>query len=79
MASRSETTGKRRLTAEQALRAIVARMDGEFDNADLRRYGPLCGTWEDDVRGIVACGLTGKSRAELARAALSLPAPRWRR
>lgn len=36
-----------------ALRAIAARINGEFDNRDLRKYGPLFPDPAEDVLRII--------------------------
>lgn len=49
----------------RALRAIVARVDGDFDNLDLMGYGPLTNTL-DDVKRIAMMTLGEWEHDEIA-------------
>jgi hypothetical protein len=50
----------RRLTALRALRAIVARIDGVWDDKDLMVFGPLSTNTLDDVYEIARSAIRGK-------------------
>ena len=53
-----------RPTPEQAIRAIVARFDGDFDNPELLAYGPLQTNILSDVEEIAACAMLGIQHME---------------
>lgn len=44
----------------QRLRAIKARLDGEFDNAELVKLGSLLPSAEEDIRRIISSNVYGK-------------------
>jgi hypothetical protein len=50
----SRATGRPSMTKRQALNAIKARRNGEFDNPDLVRWGPLNPDREQDCSEIAA-------------------------
>lgn len=53
-AQRTHPEGRPAMTAEAALRAITARIEGVYDQPDLLAFGPL-GDLKHDIKEIAAC------------------------
>lgn len=55
LASKTPAAPRSTMTPEEASRAIRARVNGVFDDPDLKKIGPLSATLAEDVAEIIRC------------------------